>query len=56
MIEHERRNNAMAAAKAMLAEQRKKEKTDRIKAEKKASLDEFMRKKKIRTEWRNLQD
>lgn len=56
MIEIERKHNADVAAKSVVQEEEKRKKADEIREQKKQRLEVFEHKKKIKKEWRHLQD
>ena len=56
MIEAQRRQNAEAASKALMAEERKRMDAELLKQQKMYRLEMFNQKKKIKREWKEMQD
>lgn len=56
MIDAERKHNAQVATKSVLVEEKKKQQVEELKSKKKQKLDVFEHKKKVKKEWKHLQD
>lgn len=56
LVQAERKQNAVAAVRAVMNEQKKKKKAEEIKQKKKEKFEAFLHQKKIKREWKELQD